>query len=95
MKPYTLVAEKENTFWGDQKETIKHIQNYPLLNALIKILHVSKILCAKNSFSRMPQTWNLYNFSINGFVYIFIAYLFIFYITHVLVVYLGISLFKP
>ena len=43
----------------------------------------------------MPQTWNLYNFSINGFVYIFIAYLFIFYITHVLVVYLGISLFKP
>ena len=43
----------------------------------------------------MPQTWNLYNFSINGFVYIFIAYLFIFYITHVLVVYLEISLFKP
>ena len=81
------------------EETRKKLLNiskiYLLLNALIKILHVSKILCAKNSFSKMPQTWNLYNFSINGFVYIFIAYLFIFYITHVLVVYLGISLFKP
>ena len=70
-----------------------------LLSTKITIPYVIKI-CAKNSLSDMPPTWNLCNFSLNNFVYVFCVYLFtklmysFLYITLILV-YLGIRLLEP